>query len=141
MCKSALRVRYMMHRPYVMNHNKHTSNQTKRENHRNIPNLCKPPECIMPLGIRSPYRACCPPSRPSIPSTQNTIKEQETKSGPSLSTHNTHMLSRKDLHHPIPAATDYPPTILAPHDGTYPFAPHEAMAREFLDATPLFEAP
>jgi len=51
------------------------------------------------------------------------------------------MLPRKDLHHPIPAATYNPAAILAPHDSTDPFSSHKSMAREFLDATPLFEAP
>ncbi len=174
MCKSALRIRYMMHSKFIIlktkrkkyrifdsveyricksalrihytMHNNHLTQQNTRllkKSRRNIKysHSMQTSRMHMPLGIRSPYRACCPSSRPSIPSTQNTIKEQETKSGSPLCTHNNHMLPRKDLHHAISAPTDNPPAVLAPHDGTYPFPPHEAMAREFLDATPLFEAP
>ena len=47
----------------------------------------------------------------------------------------------ENLDHPISAAADNPPSVLAPHDRTNTFSAHEAVAGDFLRAAPLLERP
>jgi len=78
-CKSALRIHYTMHN----NHLTQQNTRLLKKSRRNIEysHSMQTSRMHMPLGIRSAL-----PSVKAIPSTQNTIEEQETKTRLSIST-------------------------------------------------------
>src|SRR5947209_3638824 len=51
------------------------------------------------------------------------------------------VLSRKNLDNSSAASADDPPAVLAPDNGTYALAAHDAVAGYFLCATSSFEGP
>ena len=51
------------------------------------------------------------------------------------------ILSCEHFDHAVAPAADDPAAVLAPHDGTDPFAAHESVAGDLLRACPLLERP